>query len=548
VPVDPVYLEHVAVEVYVGAAWYELEDVQLNPGIQIQRGMSGTSMLDRVASPGSMTFQLDNSEGNSVGLLGYYSRNNVNCMSGWDIGIPIRCRATFLGVAETLFIGTVEAIEPQSGKYRERKVNVHCVDWMQEASEGKIKGLTLQTNCRSDQLLAALLALTTKPPVATLIDYGADTYPYAFDNVLDSEQSLLSIIQTIEVCEQGYAFVLRDGTFVGQSRHRRPNVFTVSETFTDEDIFEVDATRGREEIINTATAVSHPRHVDATALTVLYVCPDAPNIPRGVTQDFNALYRDPLAKATRVGCVTLTPPVATTDFLFNSLASGLGTNLISQLTVTVLENAGQGCANSATIRVVNNGPQDGFLTLLQLRGKGIYDYNTSQVTVTSAASAAKYGGNDVTVDMPHQADAAVASDVAAYIIQQCKALLTQIKGFTYWGNQEARLMLAALTLDIGTKIGLSETVVGTAGVIPPGETQPVSVLDFFIQSVNLQITEGRLVKCSYGIAPADPFTYWVLERTGYTELDLTTRLASGTLFAGWIVGQSSLDTDTRVNA
>jgi hypothetical protein len=218
------------------------------------------------------------------------------------------------------------------------------------------------------------------------------------------------------------------------------------------------------------------------------------------------------------------------------------------LTVTVLENAGQGCANSATIRVVNNGPQDGFLTLLQLRGKGIYDYNTSQVTVTSAASAAKYGGNDVTVDMPHQADAAVASDVAAYIIQQCKALLTQIKGFTYWGNQEARLMLAALTLDIGTKIGLSETVVGTAGVIPPGETQPVSVLDFFIQSVNLQITEGRLVKCSYGIAPADPFTYWVLERTGYTELDLTTRLASGTLFAGWIVGQSSLDTDTRVNA
>ena len=544
----PVYLEHVAVDVYVGSSWAEIEDVQLVAGIQIQRGIQGTSMLSRVADPGSMSFQVDNSEGNSVGLLGYYSRNNVNCMPGWDIGIPIRCRATFLGVAEPIFVGTIESIEPQSGKYRDRKVNVHCVDWMQEASEGKVSGLTLQTNCRSDQLLTALLALSEKQPLATLIDYGADTYPYAFDNVLDSDQSLMSIIQTIEVCEQGYAFVMRDGTFVGQSRHRRPNVFTVMETFTDEDIFEVDSSRGREEVINSATAISHPRKVDAAATTVLYSCPDVPNIPRGVTQDFNALYRDPSAKATRVGCVQLTTPVVTTDFTFNTLANGTGTNITSQLTVTVLENAGQGNANSATVRVVNAGPLDGYLTLLQLRGKGIYDYNTAQFTATSAASAAKYGENAVTVDMPHQANAAVTEDVANYIIQQCKALFTQIKGFTYWGNQEERLMLAALTLDIGSKIGLTETVIGTAGIIPPGETQPVSVTEFFIQGVRLQITEGRLCKCSYSVVPADPFTYWVIDRAGYTELDLTTRLASGSLFAGWIVGQSSLDTDTRVNA
>jgi hypothetical protein len=544
---DPVYPERIAVKVDLGAGYVELADVQLAAGIQVQRGIQGTGIQDRVAGPGSMSFQLDNSEHNSVGLLGYYSRNNVNCMAGWDIGAPIMLVVTFLGVEEPVFVGTIEAIEPMSGKYRDRKVSVHCVDWMDEAANAKVTGLTVQTSKRSDELLTLLLGLVTRTPTATLIDFGADIYPYAFDNALDAEQSLMSELQTLVVCEQGYLYILRDGTLVFQSRHRRPNVFAIAETLTDADIFDLDTGRGREEIVNKATVVSHPRHVDPDATTVLYTCPDVPSIPRGVSQEFNALYRDPTAKATRVGCVQLTSPVATTDFTFNTQDDGLGTDITAQLTVTVLDNGGQGSANSATVQVSNAGPLDGYLTKFQLRGKGIYDYNTAQMTSESAASITEYGENSTTIDMPYQSDSTVAGDVAAYIVQQGKGLLTQISSVTFCGNQEERLMRSALQVDIGDKIELSETMVGTAGIVPPGETLPVVVTKFFIQAVGLRIQED-VIWCTWTVTPADAFTYWVLDKTGYTELDLTTRLASGSFFAGWIVGQSTLATDTFVNA
>ena len=48
-------------------------------------GISGGGPTDRVASTGSMQFQLNNSASNSAGLVGYYSLGHANARSGFDL-------------------------------------------------------------------------------------------------------------------------------------------------------------------------------------------------------------------------------------------------------------------------------------------------------------------------------------------------------------------------------------------------------------------------------------------------------------------------------
>jgi hypothetical protein len=541
---NPVFPESIKILADLGSGFVQIQDVQLTSPIHITRGNPSTSQMDRLAQTGSLTFSLDNSTDNSQGLLGLYSLNNANKLSGWDIGVPIKAVVTFLGIDEPVFYGKIVSIQPRSGKYGERKVDVSCVDWMEEAATAKAKGVAIQLNKRSDEIFTTLLATVQRQPPATRIGIGADTYPFALDNALDEEISVMSEWQRLVQSEQGYGFVLRDGTLVFQGRFRRTNLFTLSETLTDEDLTKVDTSRGVEEVYNKVQVQAHPRRVDSSATSVLFSLASKPLIPRSTSQEFTALYRDPLARATRAGGTEMVTPVATTDYTFNTLSDGTGTDITSQLTITAPDGFG---GNSTRVVVLNNGPQDGYLTKLQLRGKGVYDYETALATALSTESRTKYGERLFSLDMPYQHDFIVAQDAANFIVAQSKHLITQVRGASFIGNREERLMKAALRIDIGERVRIEETVVGTQPVLPVGEPQPVSALEFFVNYVELTIVEGPMVYCTWGLAPADPFNYWILERSGFTELDFTTRLGYGSFIAGWILDESELGLDTRVN-
>jgi hypothetical protein len=545
---DPVFPEQVRIEVElsgIGMGWTPLEDVQLNPSITISRGNDGTSQKDRVAQTGTLSFTLDNSEDNSQGLLGLYSSpNNVNVMPGFGLGIGVRCIVRYRSVDEPVFYGTIEDIVPMSGKYRNRKVAVQAVDWMDEAAMAKVRGLQVQVNKRSDEVFTHLMSGVSRQPYGGHIaQIGGDTYPYALDNAFEGEVNIMSEFQRLAQSELGRIFVRRDGTAIFESRHKRPNQLALSLTMTDEDIDGLDTGRGRSDILNHAEVQAHPRRVDPAATSVLFVLASKPRIERSTNLTLNVLFRDPDARATRVGGVDLVSPVATTDYMFNSLEDGSGTDLTAQLSLQSTFSA-----NGGEIIVTNGGPADGYLTKLQCRGKGIYDYETVLAKADSAASKLKYGERSFSLDMPYQDDLNVAKDAAEFIIQQSKALLTQVRGVTFHANREDRLMLAALQLDISSKIHLDETVIGDEPFTPVGEdVQEVQAVEFFINSVNLTIGERGIIKCTWALEPADPFNYWILERDGFTELGQTTRLAYGSFVAGWVLDDSELGTGTRVN-
>jgi hypothetical protein len=527
------------------AQWLEIPDVQLTPAISISRGNDGTSQKDRVAETGTMSFALDNSEDNSAGLLGLYSSpNNVNVLEGWEVGIDVRCIVAYAGVDEPVFYGTIEDIVPGSGKFRERKVSVSCVDWMDEAATAKVRGLQVQLNKRSDEVFTVLInSVPRQPGGGYIAQIGGDIYPYALDNAFEGEVNVMSEFQRLVQSELGRVYVRRDGVAVFESRHKRPNLFTLSLTMTDEDIDELDTGRGRSDIINHAEVQAHPRRVDAAATSVLFTLASKPRIERNTPLTLNVLFRDPDARATRVGGTNLVQPVATTDYMFNTLESGAGTDVTSQLTVV-----GTFSANGGEVVVTNNGPSDGYLTKLQCRGRGIYDYETILAKADSAASKEKYGERSFPLDMPYQNDLNVAKDAAEFVVQQSKALLTQVKGVSFFANREDRLLLAALQLDVSAKIHLDETVVGNEPFTPVGEdVQEVTVVEFFINSVQMEIGERGVIKCQWALEPADPFNYWILERDGFTELGQTTRLAYGSFIAGWVLNDSVLGTGTRVN-
>lgn len=259
---EQVYPSRVRVEVRLdnGVVWTEIPDVLINSPISIERGISGAGQKDRVADTGSLSFRLNNAADNSEELLGLYSPNNVNCLEGWRAGIPVRCIITYAGDDYIVFVGVIESIQPLSGKYRERYVTVNCTDWIEEAANSKIRGLGIQINQRSSAVFRVVAEAVAMQPLGGFnIKPGGDIFEYALDSAHEGKVNALSEFQRIAQSELGRVYVSREGIVVFEGRHHRPNVQDLFVEFTDEDFVEVEAGRGREDIINHTEVQVHPR-------------------------------------------------------------------------------------------------------------------------------------------------------------------------------------------------------------------------------------------------------------------------------------------------
>ena len=121
--------------------------------LEIDYGINGSGPLDRIASTGTMTWAMDNSVSNSGGVVGYYSPGHTNARAGWDIGIGVRCKLTYGGTDYYKGLGTLITVIPDAGQYQRQAVLCTAVDWMDEAAITRIRGIGIQTNQRSDQII-----------------------------------------------------------------------------------------------------------------------------------------------------------------------------------------------------------------------------------------------------------------------------------------------------------------------------------------------------------------------------------------------------------
>lgn len=571
-----------------GAGWTDVSADLGDRAIDIQYGIQGNGVTDRVAGTGTAKFELVN-----VNPQGRYSLRHANKVSGFDLGIGVRVRiltnnpqgtgagylvnnvggypsgtttvavdtgtgsirkndvVTFDGVtgeyvvttdadaptsisfepglagavaddaAITLvrrnyprFRGRLDSVSPSPGVFARRTVRCEAVDWMDDAARAKLSRLPVQVSKRADEIFSTLVSEVPFAPDATEVHQSPDTYAHALDNTQDESSTILGELQKLALSELAYIYPKADGTVVFESRTQRAKSSGVADTFQDvSSLSGFSQASSRDNVISRIQLVTHIRRVDTVTTTILFKLDNPFQVAPTSTGTVLGPYRDPSQQAARVGGTDMQTPVAGVDYIANSKQDGSGENLTSFVSLAV-DFGG----NGARIVITNTAPKPAWMTLLQLKGRGIYDYQNVVLEAEDAAAQANIG-NTVTIDMPYQDDPALGEEAAIWLLNLYQDFENMAQSATVFvPRTDEALADRVLTREISDRIGVVEQMTGFPAT-------PLEV--FFINSVSLTIDERDNLSVSWGLAPVDRQNYWTLEVPGRSELDSTTILGFG---------------------
>lgn len=501
-----------AVEMYMGTAWADVTgDVRMSGGIRAGGGLLGSSVTDRVAPPGLMQFDMDNSLNNSGGTVGYYSPDHAAARSGFDVGTQVRLKLTSGTLTYYPFHGRIKAIDPAMGLYRERNVRVTAADYMEQPSIHKVDKIQVQLNKRNDQMLGTIVANMPIAPLNTSYAVGPDTFPTGLNAEEDEKTFANTVMQKMAQSGLDYIYVrgnATDGeTFVYESRQTRMLNTTVKATLNN-TMSELDIERTAENIWNTVKVTVYPDSYD-TDPVVLYSSSSEMELAPGQSTTFTARFRDPAGKSNRISVYpgSEVTPVAGTDFIFSLSSDNLNGELNASLTVAVTWGA-----NTAEVTLTNSGTQTGYVQKgFQLRGRGIYHYDPVDIIKTDSTSKTTHGDKTLSFSVPYQGSNNVATDFANVILSKYHDPRSQIGGVSFFANRSSALMTAALTCMIGDRITIVEPVTGISG-------------DFYINGVNYTINAGGILRVNWILESADSTQVWLLDDAAWSLLDSTTYL------------------------
>lgn len=468
-------------------AWTSIKaDVVSSRGIQWNYGIQGNGPMDRIAATGQLVFSLDNSTLNSAGSAGYYSPDHASVRSGFGVGIGVRLTGTYAGTAYYKFAGRLESIAPSAFALGDRVSVCTVVDWMDEAAKQKTANIATQTNKRADEIISAVVANMTRQPVATSYAAAQLEYPYALDTAEDEATSAMTELAKAVYSDLGYLYIKGDTATGGVLRFddRRVRQAAVTSLATLSNTMSgLTVSRSRSRIYNRVKVSTSPRRVDTAATTVLYQYDSPQLLALGPGESVTIIgqYRDPAQRAQRVGGVDLVAPVATTDYTFGT---GPGdTSLTASLTVSASSGG-----NSAIITLTNGAAVSGFVTKLQVRGRGLYAYDPVTIQAEDDTSKTAYGEFVLTMDLPHEARQHVATSVTAKFLAAYKNPRTDVDSVEFWANYSDPLMTAALAREPGDLITLTETLTGLN-------------TSYFINGVSYEIVDGANLRASWVLAP-----------------------------------------------
>ena len=260
---------------------------------------------------------------------------------------------------------------------------------------------------------------------------------------------------------------------------------------------------------NDVRVTINPVRVDPAATTVLWAlttepASSRPLIPAGQSRTFWGDYHDPDREGQLIGGTDQVAPVATTDYAANAAQDGTGADLTASFTVSASFFGG-----SVQFVVTNTAAVDGTLTKLQCRGKAI----EAVASLTFEASSAQpYGERSLRLNMPYQVDPEVGQGAATYLEAVYHALEQQVTSLTILANDSDTLLTQALAREPGDRITVTETVTG------------LTMVDAFIQGVDLTVGPGDLVRCTWHLAPAVDGEFWILDDPVASVLGVSTVL------------------------
>lgn len=589
-----------------GQGWTDVSADLGDQSIDIQHGIRGNGIADRVASAGTAKFELVNQN-----PTGKYSPRHTNKVSGFGLGIGVRIRlilttpqgtgtgylidnlggyaadettvaldtgtgtiwpgdiVTFDGVAGeyivesvetdpsdsitfqpglveavaddaavtligrnfTRFRGRIDSIDPAPGIFERRTVHIEAVDWMDDAARAKVSGIPVQLQKRADEIFEELIASVPFEPDGLEIDESPDTYAYAMDSAQDEKSTVLSQLQKLALSEFGLIYQKADGTVVFESRTRRATSEGIVETFADVSALTGFASSvARDDAPSRVQMITHPRKVDASNESVLFRLDNPLQIGAKSSVTILGPYRDPNQEAERVGGTDMQTPVAYTDYEANSQSDGGGTDVTGNVTLTPSFGG-----NGARVLIANNGSSTAWLTLLQLRGRGIYDYQNI-VLEAEDEDAQINVGTTVSADMPFQDNAALGAELALWILNLYSDIENLAESATVFiPRYDEALADRVLSREISDRIDIVEQMTGFEAEETGGH---------FIQNVSLTIDARDNVSVTWGLAPANRQQFWLLEIPGRSELDETAVLGFGLVVGHTDVSHADTHSDS----
>jgi hypothetical protein len=242
-----VYFDDIQLQAkFDGSHWVDITPDTVGE-INAWYGIDGNGALDRVGSPGELTFTLNNSATNSAQKVGYYSPGHVNCRVGFAPGLEVRVLFTLDLIPIQKWIGKIpsDGINVAPGMYKERQTRVTVKDWMYQTVIHPLKGFQLATNKTVMQGVALVLAnMPTQPP--GVVDYrtGESTFSYIGDTVTSRTTAMAEFGKMVQ-SELGFLYLTRNGLRV-EGRLTRNEEKTSLDEFpqsrSDLTVFAVDDT------------------------------------------------------------------------------------------------------------------------------------------------------------------------------------------------------------------------------------------------------------------------------------------------------------------
>jgi hypothetical protein len=231
----------------------------------------------------------------------------------------------------------------------------------------------------------------------------------------------------------------------------------------------------------------------------------SPLLTPGESRDFWARYPTPDSPTDAVAVDAWVTPVANTDYTANSASDGTGTDLTSDVAVSVSK-----FAQTMKITLTNNGSQSAYVTLLQARGTPVTKDDPIKIRREDTTSQAAYGERTFVSRSPFIPDSSEADSWARYNLAIYKDPIPILR-VRFAANDEVNLN-QALQREVSDRVTVVAT--GNAGL---GINE-----DFFIEAIRHNIRRGGLYWVEWDLSPVSGYSgFWVL---GTSELGTGTVL------------------------
>ena len=479
-------------------------------GISCSFGRDRASQLTGNSKAGTMRVVLDNRSGD------YNTFNTGSPLYGQILpGRPVRLLGTSATQTnQAIWEGYLTRITPQVFLGGDATAILEATGPLGQINLDQIE-VPMVTAQRTDQVVDDILDAAGWGSGSTYrtLDTGLTTITRYWKSKTYAVQAL----QEVEATEGGFIREGKDGKIIFDNRHHRlsGDELTSQATYSDASgaarvysgLTQDDSLPHIFNRFETAVQIFTTAGSAAVLWTLSESGASSPSIPVGESRTYTARYPTRGSANNAVGVNTWTTTASTTDMLANAAADGSGTNVTSDVGISVSKSS-----ETMEITLTNNGSVTAYITKLQARGTGITADDPITIQVEDATSQTDFGKRTWPSATPFIPDSGEALDWANFNVNLYKDPSAVLK-LSYWANRDTNALNEMLDRDISERV----TVVAA-------NTADLSInQEFFIEGISHQIAANRMHRVTYLLSDAGQFSdCWVLNTSA---LDTATRLA-----------------------